>query len=164
MYTLKKKGEKMKKLLVIAMLLSLSIFASNLKDGRYWVEDTVYTYGWKSFTAITVQNGDIISVKHDKINAKNEYASNDLAYNRNMKLSANTNPEEFTKALENDFMQKKLDAVSGATKNYKVNYYEIIDAVDTVAGATTNSNIFKKQMKFLLDKANKGETGKHTLK
>jgi len=155
----------MKKLLFISMLLSLSIFASNLKDGKYWVEDVAYSYGWKSFTAITVQKGDIISVKHDKINAKNEYASNDLAYNKNMKLSVNTNPEEFTKTLENDFMQKKLDAISGATeKSYKVNYYEIIDKVDTVAGATANSNIFKKQIKFLLDKASKGETGKHTLK
>lgn len=154
----------MKKLFILSFLMSISLFSYGLKDGRYWVEDSSYTYGWKSFTAMTVQNGDIISIRHDKINAKNEYASSDDAYNRNMKLSTNTNPKKFTRALENDFMEKKLDALAGATsKDYRINYYEIVDQVDTVVGATANSNIFKKQMKFLLEKASKGETGKHSL-
>lgn len=132
--------------LVMFILISLSVFATGLKDGRYWVEEKEYSRGWKSFTAITVQNGKVVSVKHDKINPKDEYVTEDKAYNANMKRGVGTNPIEFTKALESDFMAK-----------------QDIEKVDIVAGATANSNIFKDQMRFLLEKAKTGETGKHIL-
>ncbi len=128
---------------LIFVLLSMSIFAGGLKDGKYWVEDAEYKYGWKSFTAITVEKGEVVSAKHDKVNADGKYASQDDDYNKNMKAKSGSNPAEFSKVLVEDYLAKKD-----------------IDKVDTVAGATSNSDIFRAQIKFLLEKAAKGETGK----
>lgn len=134
----------MKKLFtLIFVLLSMSIFAGDLKDGRYWVEDAEYKYGWKSFTAITIKDGEVVSARHDKFNADGKFASEDDEYNTNMKAKSGSNPAEFSKVLVEDYLAKKD-----------------IDKVDTVAGATSNSDIFKAQIKFLLEKAAKGETGK----
>ncbi len=128
---------------LIFTLLSISIFAGELKDGKYWVEDAEYQYGWKSFTAITVEKGEVASAKHDKFNPDGNFASEDNEYNTNMKAKSGSNPAEFSKILVEEYL---------TTKD--------IDKVDTVAGATSSSNIFRMQMKFLLEKAEKGESGK----
>ncbi len=132
-----------KSFMLIFVLLSMSIFAGGLKDGKYWVEDAEYKYGWKSFTAITVEKGEVVSAKHDKFNEEGKFASENDEYNTNMKAKSGSSPAEFSKELVEDYLAKKD-----------------IDKVDTVAGATSNSNIFKAQVKFLLKKAEKGQTGK----
>lgn len=136
----------MKKVLIF-ILLSVVVIAGGLKDGSYRVEEKNYSYGWKSFTSIKVENGEIVSVMHDKINPNNEYASSNEKYNKDMKAKSGSSPAEFTRALEKDFIAKKD-----------------IDNIDAIAGATGSVKVFKKQMKFLLKKAEKGKEGKYTLK
>lgn len=132
---------------LIFILLSAAIMAAGLKDGSYWVEERGYSHGWKAFTSITVENGEVVTVTYDKFNADNEYASSNDKYNTDMKEKSGSSPAEFTRALEKDFMAKKN-----------------VEDIDAIAGATGSVEVFKKQMKFLLKKAKKGKEGKFRLR
>ncbi len=109
-----------------------------VKLGRRW-----WIKGWKSFTTITVEKGKVVSAWHDKFGEDGRFASGDKDYNARMKAKSGSSPAEYTVKLVEDYLAKKD-----------------IDKVDTVVGATSNSNIFRTQIKFLLKKAEKGQTGK----
>lgn len=138
----------MKKLLLLFFILSsITVLASQYKDGVYYVVASKGTWGWKPFTQITVKNGKITEVITDRINSKGELASKDESYNSSMLKKNKTNPKDYSDKLPKNY--------------YKANGN--IDKIDGIAGATDTVNEFKVMMKFLIDKAEKGQPGKYEI-
>lgn len=146
------KFSKFKKLKILVLsILSAIIVCSglfigcgssgNLKDGYYTAEMTEFSHGWKEYLIIQVKHGKIVSAE---FNAKNESG--------------------FIKAWDNSYMKNML-AVQGTYPNKYTREYvqQLIDeqqdiSVDTVTGATTSGNNFKKLVEAVLKQAKKGDS------
>lgn len=114
------------------------------KDGVYYVAADKPTFGWKPFTQVTVKDGKISDIIFDRLNKKGELASKNSGYNKGMKKSVGTNPSEYSVNMPKNFFE--------TNQNF--------DKMDGFAGATDSLREFKIMTKFLLEKAEKGETGK----
>lgn len=135
----------MKRVLIGIFVISSLAFAK-LEDGKYYVEAEKPTWGWKSFTYMVVENGEIVKIKHDRKNKSGKNATEDEKYNKSMAEKKGLGIKEAVKRLEKEFMQSKD-----------------IDQVDSIAGATTTSKEFKAMVKFLMEKAEKGEAKKYRI-
>lgn len=131
----------MKKFLIFYLFI-FSAFAQGLKEGFYRVEDKIYTRGYKNFTEITIVKGKITKVTFDKFDEMGLLVSSNDDYNKKMKAASGIDSVSANKILTNSLL-----------KNQET------EGIDSVAGATSNVSIFKKQVKFLLDKAKEGKTG-----
>lgn len=129
---------------IIFVIFSFAIFAQGLKDGFYRVEEKVFTRGYKNFTEITVAKGQITKVVFDKFDDKGALVSNNTAYNNQMKAASGIDSVSANKILTDSLLKKQK-----------------AEEIDSVAGATSNTNIFKKQAKFLLDRAKEGKAGNY---
>ncbi len=135
----------MKKILIGIFVLS-SLAFGKIQDGKYYVESEKAMWGWKPFTYMVVENGEIVELKHDRKNKANKNASEDKKYNDSMTKKKGLGIKEASQQLENSYMESKD-----------------VDKVDDVAGATTTSKEFRAMVKFLLEKAEKGEPGNYKM-
>ncbi len=136
----------MKKLFIFAFaIMSISAFGDNLKDGKYSVKTDKAMWSWYPYTEFTVENGEIIDVKHNRVKDDGSLASDDKSFNKMMHDKSKSSPKEYSKLIPENFFKAGKD----------------IDKIDNVAGATDSVNQFKKQYKFLI---NKGKPGNYTMK
>jgi major membrane immunogen (membrane-anchored lipoprotein) len=135
----------MKKILIGIFVIS-SLAFSKLEDGKYYVEAENASWGWKPFTYMVVENGEIVEIKHDRKNKAGKNATEDLKYNKSMSEKKGLGIKDAVQKLEKEFMKSKD-----------------IEQVDSVAGATSTSKEFKVMVKFLMDKAETGEAKKYKI-
>lgn len=139
----------MKKILAAFFLLfSMAILGEGYIDGTYHVVADKGTWGWKPFTELTIKDGKIAHITFDRINKKGEFASFDESYNKKMGKKKGMNPEKYSVEIPANFF--------AVGNNF--------DDMDAFAGATDSLREFKIMMAFLLEKAEKGETGNFEIK
>lgn len=127
----------MKKVLLLTTILSSSIFATTLKDGFYTCRSEKSMWSWYPYTTMTVKDGEITSVYHDRIKADGSKASNDEKYCERMLSSSKSSPKLYSEEIPKNFFKANKD----------------LNAMDTVAGATDSVLEFKKELQFLIEKA-----------
>ncbi|MGL5053676.1 MAG: hypothetical protein ACRC5W_08845 [Cetobacterium sp.] len=137
----------MKKIFVLMLVLS-SLANAELKDGRYTSKTDKTIWFWYPYTEMTVKNGEIISVYHDRVKNDGSKASEDESYNKSMGKKQNVNPALYSKLIPENYFK--------AGKN--------LETMDLVAGATDSVNHFKKQMKMLIQKAETEGPGDYIIK
>jgi len=133
----------MKKLLIAFAIMSVVAAGAELKDGRYSVKTDKSIWFWYPKTEIVVKDGQVVEATHDRVKKDGRLASQDDWYNKKMLKKTGSNPEQYSKEIPENYFK--------ANKN--------LDEIDNVAGATESVVHFKKQMNFLLKKAETGETG-----
>ncbi|MBR6790878.1 MAG: FMN-binding protein [Oscillospiraceae bacterium] len=116
-------------LLAIAMPLTSCGSSDGYKDGSYRAEaKAADDHGWKPYLVVTVEDGAVAEVEFDYSNDEGLKKSEDEDYKASMlQFGGTTYPAEFTQKIEEAY----LSAQKGAD-------------VDTVAGATTSTDDFKK--------------------
>ena len=114
---------------------------SNYVDGVYRAEDAEFSYGYKEFVEITIQDGKIASVVADAIKEDGRtLKSQDAEYRKNYEGTGNTTtPDVFYPSLSMQLEKKKR-----------------VDKVETVAGATRSSGNFKRLAAAALANAENG--------
>ncbi len=92
-----------------------------LQDGTYLA---TYKYldahGWQEFLEMTVKGGKVTAATFNAVDANAKLKTNNQQYNTQMKQIAGTNPQEYTKKLEDAFLAKQatpVDVVTGATES-----------------------------------------------
>lgn len=135
----------MKKILIGIFVIS-SLAFGKLQDGKYYVEAEKAEWGWKPFTYMVVKDSEIIEVRHDRKNKKGEIATKDKKYNQSMAKKQGIGIRDAVSKLERDFMKSKD-----------------IDKIDSIAGATSTSKEFKAMMRYLVHKAEKGQSGQYKI-
>ena len=147
------------KKIILYLIMGTSILGAQLVDGHYFVQGEKYHYGWSSTASITVEDGDIVEITTDKVNKEGDLVSKDKEYNEKMLAKTGVTFEEFS-AEE----PKKLMAVLKGKRGLAEKSDFHLPEIDIMAGATSSSKKFKKMMEFLVEKAESGEAGKHTMK
>ncbi len=137
----------MKKLIITFAIISSLAAGAELKDGRYSVQTDKSIWFWYPKTEILVEGGEVTEVSHDRVKKDGRLASQDDWYNKKMLKKSGSNPEEYSIKIPENYFK--------ANGN--------LDEMDSIAGATDSVNHFKKQMNFLLKKAEAGETGDFTM-
>jgi len=146
------------KKIILYLIMATSILGAQLKDGKYFVQEKGYSYGWASTASMEIENGKIITITTDKVNKKGELASKNDWYNKEMFSKNKTNPKEFSIILPKNF-------IKGLKKDYELKEVDFeMPKIDIIAGATDSSKSFKKMMEFLVEKAKAGTTGKYKIK
>jgi len=134
------------KKIILYFILVTTMFASNLIDGSYSVtENVIRGKKWKSWLEIEVKNNEIKKINYDMVTKTGERLSENRELERIIEEADGINPfEEAPKQY-----LKKLKV----TKNYNMS------RIDTIAGATVPTSKFNHMIRFLTDKAVKGESG-----
>ncbi len=146
------------KKIILYLIMATSILGAQLKDGKYFVQEKEYSYGWASTASMEIEKGKIVKITTDKVNKKGELASKNDWYNKEMFAKNKTNPKEFSIILPKNF-------IKGLKKDYELKEVDFeMPKIDIIAGATDSSKSFKKMMEFLVEKAKVGTTGKYKIK
>ena len=155
-------GKTMKKI-ILYLIMATSILGAQLVDGYYVAQEAEYYWdGYASITSIRVKNGEIVEVVADLVDKNGNLASEDKKYNEQMLAEAGTNIKEFSVEVPQNFMDL-LEERGGTAGTSMENVDFQLPYIDIVAGATTASKKFKNMMKFLVKKAESGETGKYKI-
>jgi len=152
------------KKIILYLIVATSILGAQLTDGHYVAQEAEYYWdGYAAITSITVKNGEIVEVMADLVDKNGNLVSNDKKYNEQMLAETGTDFRKFSIEVPQNFMNslKERDGVTGASME-NVDFQ--LPYIDTVAGATNSSKKFKKMMKFLVKKAESGDTGNHKIK
>lgn len=111
-----------------------------MKDGYYTAEMSDFSHGWKEYICIYVKNDKIISAE---FNAKD--------------------PNGFIKAWDNEYMNN-MNSVQGTYPNRYTREYvqQLMEGqketeVDTVSGASTSGDNFRKLIVTVIEQAKKGD-------
>ncbi len=132
-----------------------TLVVNKYADGEYKVMSADYHYGWKDFVVAEVKDGVLTVKQYDAINQEDptklksqdeEYKTNMIAGNKKNNLPE-TYPEKYSAELVAAFTAADGD----------------LSKVETVAGATTATESFKKLMTAVLKNAENGVTGEYTL-
>lgn len=127
----------MKKIIRIVLFLIISVFSlAALKDGSYYVEAKSVS-GWQPFLKLTVKNEKIIGVQYDRKDSQGQLLSID--------------PKNGTSFRDASFALSR-----SLIKSQDINSIEDIKNPEL-------TNEFKTMSKFLIDKANSGQTGNFTM-
>lgn len=128
---------------IVAILLTACIGCGGkdqMKDGYYTAEMSDFSYGWKEYICIYVKNDRIISAE---FNAKD--------------------PNGFIKAWDNEYMNN-MNSVQGTYPNRYTREYvqQLMEGqketeVDTVSGASTSGDNFRKLIVTVIEQAKKGD-------
>lgn len=152
------------KKIILYLIMATSILGAQLMDGYYVAQEAkYYADGYAAITSIKVKNGEIVEVVADLVDRKGNFVSGDKKYNEEMKAVTGTDMKEFSIIVPQNFMNslKEREAMAeGSMENVDFQ----LPYIDTIAGATSSSKKFKKMMKFLVKKAESGDTGKHKIK
>ncbi len=130
-----------------ALLAGCSDTTAELKDGTYRAQMKEPSHGYTDYVEITVKSGKIDTVVYDAVAEDGKKKSQDEEYKESM-MTGNKNagkpetyPADYVKKLSDSLIEKQN-----------------ADQVDTVAGATTSSNDFKKLVAALKSSMEKGKT------
>ncbi len=152
------------KKIILYLIMATSILGAQLMDGYYVAQEAEYYWdGYAAITSIRVKNGEIVEVVADLVDKNGNLVSEDKKYNDQMLAETGTDFRKFSVEVPQNFLNslKERDGVAGASME-NVDFQ--LPYIDTVAGATGSSKKFRKMMKFLVKKAESGETGKHKIK
>lgn len=140
----------MKRIKIAGLLIILSlVFAGcgnkqekkQMQDGTYTAQMSEYSFGWKEYVTITVNNGEIVSTEFNAENASCFVKSWDNAYMNNMKPVSGTYPNEYTRYYAAQLTGQK----------------EAPD-IDLITGATSSGLNFMKLSKAVVEQAIKGDS------
>lgn len=112
-----------------------------MQDGTYTAQMSDYSFGWKEYVTITVKNGIITATEYNAQNASGFIKSWDNAYMNNMKSVTGTYPNEYTRYY--------AAQLTGQNK---------LPEIDTLSGATSSGNNFKKLASAVVAQAVKGDS------
>lgn len=112
-----------------------------LQDGMYTAQMMEYSHGWREFLKITVKNGVIVTAEYNAENSAGFIKSWDNAYMKNMKSVTGTYPNEYTR-----YYASQLKGMSE------------LPEIDTLSGATSSGNNFKRLSEAAVEKAVQGDT------
>lgn len=113
---------------------------AKLKSGKYKLQETGYSHGYKVKMGITVKKGKITKTTYDYVNKKGKSKTKDKAYEKQMKKVTKTGPKEYIPQLRKAF--KKAGSNTGA--------------IEVVSGATESSWSFKNYAAQLVQAAQAG--------
>ena len=146
------------KKIILYLVMVTSILGAQLKDGKYSVQEKGYSYGWASTASLEIEGGKIVEVRTNKVNKKDDLASENDWYNKKMLAKNGINPKGFSVVLPKNF-------IKGLKKDYDLKDVDFeMPEIDIIAGATGSSESFGKMMEFLIKKAESGETGNYRMK
>lgn len=113
---------------------------AKLKSGKYKLQETGYSHGYKAKMSITVKKGKITKTAFDYVNKKGKSKTKDKAYEKQMKKVTKTGPKEYIPQLNKAF--KKAGSNTGS--------------IEVVSGATESSWSFKNYAAQLVQAAQAG--------
>lgn len=114
--------------------------SDKMKDGYYTAEMEDFSYGWKEYLCIYVQDDKIVSAE---FNAKD--------------------PNGFIKAWDNEYMHNMVSVCGNYPNKYTRSYVkQLIDGqknmvVDTMTSASVSGGNFKKLAAAVIEQAKKGD-------
>lgn len=132
----------MKKLRITGTVLILTLLLAGcgsnkqqqpkMQDGSYTAQMSDYSFGWKEYVTITVNNGTIASTEYNAENPSGFIKSWDNAYMNNMKPVSGTYPNEYTRLyaaqLTGQSSVPEIDTITGATSS-GLNFQKLCEAV-----------------------------------
>ena len=135
------------KVITLYFVLTIGIFASQLKDGNYSVvENVLIGKKWRTKVELNIKDNEVQWVDIDMITKDGKLMSQDeKALQMILEYTDGINPYV---ELPREYM-KKIKEVD----DYNMSQ------VDTIVGATVISKKFNKMTLFLLKKSEKGKTG-----
>lgn len=128
-------------LLLTALSLSGCSAGSKMKDGFYTAEMSDYSHGWKEYLCIMVKDGTIVYAEFNAKDASGYIKAWDNAYMRNMAPVSGTYPNEYTR----NYVAQLLES-------------QTPDTIDTISGATSSGDNFKKLSEAVIIQAKKGDS------
>ena len=116
-------------------------------DGTYTVENADFSHGWKDYIVVTVENGEVSAIEFDSKNESGAKKSADPSYKDSMVAGnkAKGLPETYPEKFFPEIIENYMTAGS-------------VETMESVAGATSSSNSFKKLMAKALEAAKEGNT------
>lgn len=127
--------------ILLCMFLVISSFSfGKLQDGKYSVRTDRSIWFWYPYTEVTVKDGVVTSVAHDRVKTDGRLASQDDSYNNRMFKKTKMSPELYSKLIPENYFKAKGD----------------LDKMDAIAGATDSLSHFKKQYEFLMKQEKPG--------
>lgn len=115
--------------------------ATELKDGKYKLEEKNYSNNYRYVLELEVKNGEISDVEFDSIDKDGKSKREDAEYIKMMQDKSGTSPDIFLDELE-DSLEESKDP----------------DKVDTVTGATHTADSFKEYARQLVNNAKEGKS------
>ncbi|NMA95394.1 MAG: FMN-binding protein [Clostridiales bacterium] len=114
-------------ILILVASVLVGCGGAKYKDGTYKAAYKDFDdHGWKAFVEITITDNKITDAVFDYVNEEGELKSEDEEYNKIMMEASGSSPEEFSRELPKDLIEKqdikKVDMITGATgsvENFK---------------------------------------------
>lgn len=126
--------KKIISLFVIITMVMLSGCSSKkeMKNGFYTAEMSEFSYGWKEYLCIKVQNNQIVYAEFNAKDKSGFIKAWDNAYMKNMGTVSGTYPNEYTRNYVEQLIESQdkdtVDGLSGATSSYN-NFQKLSTAV-----------------------------------
>lgn len=127
-------------LLFLAAVLSGCGASDKMKDGFYTAEMSDFSHGWKEYLCIMVKDNTIVYAEFNAKDASGYIKAWDNAYMESMNASQGTYPNEYTRS----YVSELIDAQTSGS-------------VDTITGATSSGNNFRKLSEAVISQAKNGE-------
>ena len=113
--------------------------SSKMKDGFYTAEMADFSHGWKEYLCIMVKDDTIVYAEFNAKDPSGYIKAWDNAYMENMASVQDTYPNEYTRS----YVSKLIDSQSSGT-------------IDTVTGATSSGDNFRKLSEAVIGRAREG--------
>ncbi len=113
---------------------------NQMKDGYYTAEMSDFSHGWKEYVCIYVKNDKIISAEFNAKDPNGFIKAWDNEYMNNMNSVAGTYPNRYTREYVQQLMEGQKET-----------------EVETVSGATTSGDNFRKLIVTVIEQAKKGD-------
>lgn len=113
---------------------------NQMKDGYYTAEMSDFSHGWKEYVCIYVKNDRIISAEFNAKDPNGFIKAWDNEYMNNMNSVAGTYPNRYTREYVQQLMEGQKET-----------------EVETVSGATTSGDNFRKLIVTVIEQAKKGD-------
>lgn len=128
-------------ILLLTLLLSGCSFGSTMEDGFYTAEMSDYSHGWKEYLCIMVKDDTIVYAEFNAKDPSGYIKAWDNAYMESMNSVQGTYPNEYTRA----YVAELIEAQS-------------TDSLDTVSGASSSGNNFRRLAAAVVEQAKKGDS------
>jgi len=128
-------------ILLLTLLLSGCSFGSTMKDGFYTAEMSDYSHGWKEYLCIMVKDDTIVYAEFNAKDPSGYIKAWDNAYMENMNSVQGTYPNEYTRAYIAELIESQST-----------------DSLDTVSGATSSGDNFRKLAVAVVEQAKNGDS------
>ncbi|MCK5780098.1 MAG: hypothetical protein KAH04_03715 [Psychrilyobacter sp.] len=134
------------KRIILYFVLATTLFASGLVDGTYSVtENVIRGKKWRSWLEIEVENNRIKKINYDMVTKSGDLLSKDRELERIIEEAGGIDPYV-------EVPRQYIEKIE-VTKNYNMS------RIDAIVGATVPTSKFNNMIRFLTQKAEKGESG-----